>query len=100
MSSYMCSRTRSDMMKCCLGHATTCTCHSEADAPWGRDLMLTETQNQPSNSTLSQPSNRRNWSHCRPTKRSLRIHTSLKYISTMRAIRYQTCQPTLTTFPT
>ena len=35
--------------------------YSEADAPLGRDLMLTETQNQPSNSTLSQPSSQRKW---------------------------------------
>ena len=65
IKSYMCSRTRSHMMKCGPSHTTTCMCHSEVDAPWGRDLMSTETQNQPSNSILSQRSRRRNWSHRR-----------------------------------
>ena len=63
MTSYTCLKTCSHMMKCGPSHMTPCTCHSEADAPWERDLMLTETPNEPSNSTLSQPSSQRNWSH-------------------------------------
>ena len=100
MKSYMCSRARSHMMKCGPGHTTTCTCHFEADAPLGRDLMSTKTQNQPTNSTLNQPSSWRTWSHCRRTRLWLRIHTSLRYISMMLAMRYQTCRPTPKTFPT
>ena len=99
MRSYMCSRTRSHMMKCGPSHTTTCTCDSEADTLWGRDLMLTEMPNQPSNSTLNQPSSHRSWSRYRQTRRALMVHTSPKYILTMLAMRYQTCPPTLTTFP-
>ena len=88
------------MMKCGPSHTTTCTCSFEADTPWGRDLMLTKTQNQPTNSTLNQPSSRRTWGHRRRTRLWLRIHTSLRYISMMLATRYQTCRPTRTTFPT
>ena len=78
---------------------TTCTCHSEADAPLGRILMLTSTPNQPSNSTPNQPSSRRNWSHCRWTRGHPQIHTSPQHTSTTLAMRYQTCQPTPMTFP-
>ena len=59
MSSYTCLRTRSRAMKCGLSHATTCTCHSELDAPWGRILMLTPTLNKFSNWTQKQLSCRR-----------------------------------------
>ena len=47
MSCYMCLKTRSHTMKCGPSHTTTCTCHSEADAPWGRNLMLTTYQDRP-----------------------------------------------------
>ena len=95
MSSYMCSR-----MKCGPGHTTTCMCRFKADAPWGRDLMLTKMQNPPANSTLNQPSSRRTCRHCRRTRLWLRIHTSLRYIPMMLATRYKTCRPTRTTLPT
>ena len=36
--------------------------------------------------------------HCSRMRRRLRIHNSPKYISTMLAMRYQTCRPTPTTF--
>ena len=86
----------------------------EADAPSGRNLMLTKMRNQPSNSTPNQPSGRRTRSnyrqtrqpssqrtrsHCHQTRFWLRIHTNQKYISMMLATS-QTCLPTLTTFPT
>ena len=77
---YMCSRTRSRMMRCDPSHMTTCTCRFEADAPWESDLTLTKMQNHPSNLTLNQPSSRRTWTHCRRTRLWLRIHTSLGYI--------------------
>ena len=114
MSSYMCSRTRSHKIKCGPSHTTTCTYRLEADAPWGRNLMLTKMRNQPSNSTLNQlsgrrtwshcpqkrqPSNRRIWSHCHQKRFWLTIHTSLRYISMMLATS-QTRLPTPTTFPT
>ena len=99
MSSYLCLKTRSDTMKCGRSHTTTCTCRSEADAPWGRNVMLTSTPNQASYSTLSRPSNWRNCSHRRQTMPWLRIHTSLNHISTPLAMRYQTCQLTPMTFP-
>ena len=58
MSSYMCSRTRSHTMKCGPSHTTTFTYCFEADASWGRDLILTKMKNQSSNSILNQPSRR------------------------------------------
>ena len=73
--------------------------HSEAAAPWGRNLMLTSTPNRPSNSTLNQPSSRRNWSHCRRTRSWPKIDTSLQHISTTLAMRYETRRLTLMTFP-
>ena len=69
MSSCMCFRTLSHTMKCGPCHKTTCTFHFEADAPWGRNLMLTRLRNQPSNATPNQPSGRRTWSHYRQTKK-------------------------------
>ena len=86
MSSYMCLKTRSPRMKCGPSHTTTSTCHSKADAPWGRILMLTWTLNQPSYSTLNQPLGRRNWSHPRRTRRWPEIRTSLQYTSTTLAM--------------
>ena len=78
MGSYMCSRTRSHTMQCGPSHTTTCTYRFEAEAPWGRNLMLMKMRNEPSNSTLNQPSSRRTWSHCHQTRFWLRIHTSLR----------------------
>ena len=68
MNSYTSLKTRSHTMKCGPSHTTTCMCHSEADAPWGRILMLTSTPNQPSSSTQNQLSSGRNWSHCQRTR--------------------------------
>ena len=99
MSSYMCSRTRSHTMKCVPSHTITCTFCLEADAPWGRNLMLTNMRNQPSNSTLNQPSGRRTWSHCHQTTFWLRVHTSQRYISMLLATS-QTRLPTPTPFST
>ena len=99
MSSYMCSRTRSHTMKRGSSHRTTCTYRFEADAPWGRNLMLTKMRTQPINLTLNQPSSRSTWSHCHHKRFWLRIHTGLRYISMMLAAS-QTRLPTPTTFPT
>ena len=114
MSSCMYSRTRSDTTRCGPSRTTTCTFRFEADAPWGRNLMLRNMRNQPSNSTPNPPSSRRTWSRYRQTqqpssrrtcsqyhqKRSwLRIHTNQRYISMMLATS-RTCLPTPTTFPT
>ena len=114
MSSCMCSRTRSHMTKCGPSRRTTCTFCFEADAPWGRNLMLTNMQNQPSNSTPNPPSSRRTWSHyhqtqqpsnqrtwsqCHQTRFWLRIHTNQRYISLM-LVTSQTCLLTTTTYPT
>ena len=79
MSSSTCLESPSQTMKCGPSHTTTCTCHSEADALWGRILMLTSTPNLPSNLTRNQLSSRRNWSHCRQTRCWPKIHTSLQH---------------------
>ena len=71
MSSCMCSRTRCHTMKCRPSHTTSCTFCFEADAPWGRNLMLTKMRNQPSGPTPNQPLNRRTWSHYRQTRQPL-----------------------------
>ena len=78
-----CSRLTSRQLMDIENPTRTRMCHSEADAPWGRDLMLKKMQNRPTNSTLNQPSSRRTGSHCRRTRLWLRIHTSLRYISMM-----------------
>ena len=99
MSSYMRSRTRFHTMKCGPSHRATCTYRFGADAPWGRNLMLTKMRNQPSNSTLNQPSGRRTWNHCQQTRLWRKIHTSLRYILMMLATS-QMRLPTTTNFPT
>ena len=113
MSSYMYSKTRSDTTRCGPSRMTTCTFPFEADAPWGRNLMLMNMQNQPFYSTLSplpslrtwsryhqtqQPSSRRTWSQYHRTRSWLRIHTNQTCISMMLAMS-RTCLPTPTTFP-
>ena len=50
MSSCMHSRTSSHTTRYGPSRTTTRTFHFEADAPWGRNLMLTNMPNQPSNS--------------------------------------------------
>ena len=77
MSSYVCLKTPPQTIKCGPSHTTTCTCHPEADTLWGRNLILTTTPNEPAKSTLNQPPSRRNWSHCRRSRRWPKIHTSL-----------------------
>ena len=113
MSSYMYSRTPSHTTRCGSSRLTTSTFRFEADASRGRNLMLRNMRNQPSNSTpsppLSQrtwsryhqtqpPSSRRTWSQYNQTRSWLRIHTSQRYISMMLATS-RICLPTLTTFP-
>ena len=66
--SCMYSRTRCHTMRCGPNRTTTCTFRFEADALWGRNLMLTNMRNQPSNSTLSPPSSQRTWSRYHQTQ--------------------------------
>ena len=115
MSSYMYSKTHSHTTRCGPSRTTTCTFRFEAEAPWGRNLMLMNMRNQPSNSTLSPPSNQRTWiryhqtrgpsswrtwgwSQYHRTRLLLRIHTNQTYISMMLATSW-TCLQTPTTFP-
>ena len=69
MTSYMYSKTHSLTTRCGPSRTTTCTFRFKADAPWGRNLTLMNLRNQPPNSTLSPPSNRRNWSRYHQTRR-------------------------------
>ena len=69
MSSYMYSKTHSLTTRCGPNRTTTCTFHFEGDAPWGRNLTLMNSRNQPPNLTLHLPSNRRNWSRHHQTRR-------------------------------
>ena len=115
MRSYMYSKTHSHTTRCGPSRTTTCTFRFEADAPWRRNLMLTNMRNQPSNSTLSPPSNQRTWGRYHQTRQLssrrtwsssqyhrtrswLRIRTNLICISMMLATS-RTCLPTPTTFP-
>ena len=115
MSSYMYSKTYSLATRCGPSHRTTCTFRFEADDPWARNLKLMNLRNQPPNSTLSSPSNRRTWSRYHQTRRLssrrtwdwsqyhgmrswLRIHTNQTCISMMLAMS-RTRLPTPTTFP-
>ena len=68
MSSCMYSGTRYRTMRCGPSRTTTCTSRFEADAPWGRNLMLTNMRDQPSNSTPNPPSSRRTRSHYHQTQ--------------------------------
>ena len=99
MSSCMYLRTCSHTARCGPSRTTTCTFRFEADAPWGRNQMLMNMQNQLLNSTPSPPSSRRTWSQYHQTRSWLRIHTNQRYILMMLATS-QTCLPTATTFLT
>ena len=69
MSSYMYSKTHSLTTRCGPSRTTTGTFRFEGNAPWGRNLTLMNLLNQPPNSTLNPPSNRRNWSRYHQTRR-------------------------------
>ena len=68
MNSCMYLRTRSHTTRCGPSRTTTCTFRFEADAPWGRNLTLTNMRNQPSNSTPSPPSSQGTWSRYHQTQ--------------------------------
>ena len=69
MSSYMYSKIHPHTTRCGPSRTTTCTFRFEADAPWGRNLMLTNMRNQPFNETLSPLSNQRTSSRYPQTRR-------------------------------
>ena len=98
-SSCMYLRKHFYTMRCRPSHTAIWTYRFEVDILWGRIPMPPLTLDKQANSKLSHLMSRGSWCHCQSMTWRPRIHRNLQHTSMTLAMRYQTSQSTLMTFP-